>query len=144
MTRTLARRLATVGGALGIAVLACAGTAAADASDAHASGDVLVTNIGNEVGDLNAWGSHHSSGDTLVTNIGNEVGVADYAAVAHYAADAATARDGGWGDCPCQPTPPPPPPPCRPCPPPPCPPGWSWGWDHDQHHDGVAQDLSES
>ena len=48
MTRTLARRLATVGGALGIAVLACAGTASADASDPHAaSGDVLVTNIGN-------------------------------------------------------------------------------------------------
>ena len=29
MTRTLARRLATAGGALGIAVLACAGTASA-------------------------------------------------------------------------------------------------------------------
>jgi hypothetical protein len=29
MTRTLARRLATTGGALGIAVLACAGTASA-------------------------------------------------------------------------------------------------------------------
>jgi hypothetical protein len=48
MTRTLARRLATVGGALGIAVLACAGTASADASDPHAaSHDVLATNVGN-------------------------------------------------------------------------------------------------
>lgn len=32
MTRTIARRLATVGGALGIALLTCAGTAVADSA----------------------------------------------------------------------------------------------------------------
>jgi hypothetical protein len=132
MTRTFARRLATVGGALGIAVLACAGTASADASDSHApAGDTLVTNIGNEVGNLHAWGSHTSSGDTLVTNIGNEVGSVDVASMARGA--------DGWGDCPCPP--PPPPPPCRPCPPPPCPPGW--GWHHDHHDGGPLEDLLE-
>ena len=63
MTRTLARRLATVGGALGIAVLACAGTASADASDAHrTSGEVLATNIGDSALDAglprgDEWGN---------------------------------------------------------------------------------------
>ena len=37
MTRTLARRLATAGGALGIAVLACAGTASAATAPAPAA-----------------------------------------------------------------------------------------------------------
>jgi hypothetical protein len=49
MTRTLARRLATAGGALGIAVLACAGTASAatvhaPAVPATASGGVVTVN----------------------------------------------------------------------------------------------------
>jgi hypothetical protein len=53
MTRTLARRLATVGGALGIAVLACAGTASADASDPHAASgnNVLATNAADSAHD---------------------------------------------------------------------------------------------
>lgn len=44
MTRTLARRLATTGGALGIAVLACAGTASA--ATVHAPAVPATASVG--------------------------------------------------------------------------------------------------
>jgi hypothetical protein len=44
MTRTLARRLATAGGALGIAVLACAGTASA--ATVHAPAVPATASVG--------------------------------------------------------------------------------------------------
>jgi hypothetical protein len=48
MTRTLARRLATVGGALGIAVLACAGTASVAAADSSVNNQNVSANINGD------------------------------------------------------------------------------------------------
>jgi hypothetical protein len=45
MTRTLACRLATVGGALGVAVLACAGTASAATAGVSANGQTPVVTV---------------------------------------------------------------------------------------------------
>lgn len=48
MTRILARRLATVGGALGIAVLACAGTASVAAADASVNSQNVWANVSGD------------------------------------------------------------------------------------------------
>ena len=55
MTRTLARRLATTGGALGIAVLACAGTASA--ATAHTPAVPAKASVGVTVGNAHADGT---------------------------------------------------------------------------------------
>ena len=52
MTRTLARRLATAGGTLGIAVLACAGTASA--ATVHAPAVPATASVGVTVGNAHA------------------------------------------------------------------------------------------
>jgi hypothetical protein len=50
MSRTIARRIATIGGALGVAVLACAGTASAATCDsAHASAHSVIVYGGHPV-----------------------------------------------------------------------------------------------
>jgi hypothetical protein len=58
MTRTLTRRLAAVGGALSIAVLAGIGTASADATEATAAPNAVVAQQ-----DAPAWNGDHGTCD---------------------------------------------------------------------------------
>lgn len=67
MTRTLTRRLAAVGGALSIAVLAGIGTASAAATDATAAPNAVVAQqdapAWNDHGNCDDWcGRHHHDG----------------------------------------------------------------------------------